>query len=104
MGQPNPAVNVLWTSRSLLAEVCADLPVFSFDSDSLLEPDPSSQHPNLSESEVRQKIATLVSSSRAVEPEDESSFRDAIREHQQVPAARPDLTLPYLTITEPDLT
>ena len=89
----HPAVRHCW---SLLAEVHADLPVFSFDSDSLLDPDlskrdpsSSSLNPNLSESEVREKIAILVARCRGGSgsdptPEDDHSFRDAIRDHQQV--------------------
>ena len=93
---------------ALLADVHADLPVFSFDSDSLLDPDlhlPGPSCGTLCEADIRKKIAGLVTAGRrdregdraGADPaaeEEESLFRDAVREHQQVSAEQ---ELPHTT-------
>ena len=84
----HPSVRHCW---SLLAEVHPDLPVFSFDSDSLLDPDlpspGSNLHPGtLCEADIRKKMAGLVAQIRdgVHVDQQEGLFREAIREHQQV--------------------
>ena len=87
----HPSVRHCW---SLLAEVHADLPVFSFDSDALLDPDLSSPGSSLPpgpgalcEADLRTKMVGLMAQIRGgahVDQREEGLFREAIREHQQV--------------------